>query len=258
MDRIRRENIVSRAEERRQARETGGSDMTKFYMLFGAVAVIGIGVVGYNVSSDMFGSAVSTPVEIEGLDDPETLVAMAQGVTKGDENASITIVEFGDYQCPGCGIFAQQVKPQVELMFVESGQAKFVFYDLPLVSIHPNSFLAARAARCAGDQDKFWEFHDELFRQQARWSTQQNPGGTFTDYAEDLGLGTGDFNSCLNSDRHAEVVTANMQLAQRMQVSSTPTILINNGSSTRQVPGSSFDAIAQTIELMSAEESGSN
>lgn len=249
---------MSRAEERRQARESGGSDMTKFYMLFGAVAVIGIGVVGYNVSSGMFGSAVSMPIEIEGLDNPETLVAMAQGVTKGDDDAPITIVEFGDYQCPGCGAFAQQVKPQVELTYIESGQAKFVFYDLPLISIHPNSFLAARAARCAGDQSKFWEYHDELFRQQTRWSAQQNPAGTFSDYADDLGLNEGDFSSCLNSDRHAEVVTANMQLAQQMAVQSTPTILINNGSVTRQAPGSSFDAIAQTIEMMTTSESGSN
>ena len=141
---------MSRAEERRQAREVGGSDMKRFYLLFGAVAAIGLGVVGYNVSAGMFGSAVSTPVEVEGLDDPETLVAMARGVTKG-EKAPITIVEFGDYQCPGCGSFGMSVKPLVEQAFVESGQAQFVFYDFPLVSIHPNAFLAARAARCAED-----------------------------------------------------------------------------------------------------------
>ena len=232
--------------------------MSKFYVLFGVVAVIGIGVVGYNVSSGMLGDAATAPVEIEGLEDSETLVALAQGVTKGDENAPITIVEFGDYQCPGCGAFAQQVKPQVELTYVESGQAKFVFYDFPLISIHPNAFLAARAARCAGDQGLFWEFHDELFRQQARWSTQQSPGSTFTGYAGDVGADEGEFSSCLNSDRHAEVVTANMYLAQRMQVSSTPTILVNNGSETRQVPNSSFQGIAQTIEALTSAGPGAN
>ena len=77
---------------------------------------------------------------------------MAKGVTKGPEDAPITIVEFGDFQCPACGAFAQQVKPQIELAFVESAQAKFVFYDFPIVSGHPNAFLAARAARCAEDQ----------------------------------------------------------------------------------------------------------
>ena len=163
---------MSRGEERRQAREAG-SDMKKFYLLFGAVAAIGIAAVAYNVGSSVLGEAVSSPIALN-LDSDEALVALAQGVAKGDEDAPVTIVEFGDYQCPGCGSFALSVKPQVEGTFVESGQAKFVFYDFPLISIHQHSFLAARAARCAGDQDKFWEFHETLFRNQARWSTAAN------------------------------------------------------------------------------------
>ena len=250
---------MSRAEERRQAREVGGSDMNKFYMLFGAVAVIGIGVVGYSVSSGMFGSAVSTPVEVEGLDDPETLVAMARGVTKGDDEAPITIVEFGDFQCPSCGAFGQQVKPAVELAYVESGEAKFVFYDFPLVSIHPNAFLAARAARCAEDQSRFWEYHDELFRTQVRWSVEPSPARSFEDYARNVGLDTDEFGSCLNSDRHADLVTANMQLGQIMGVTGTPTILVNvPGEQTRRVPGYDFQAIASTIEAMTAAGTGPN
>jgi protein-disulfide isomerase len=248
---------VSRAEERREARETGGSDMKKFYMLFGAVAVIGVGVVGYNVSAGMFGSAVSAPVEVEGIDDPARLVEMARGVTKGDPNAPITIVEFGDFQCPSCAQFAQAYKPQVELGYVESGQAKFVFYDNPLVSIHPNAFLAARAARCAEDQDKFWEYHDELFRQQSRWSAMPSPASAFEDYAGTVGLDQGEFAGCLNSDRHAELVTANMQLAQVMRVTGTPTILVNvKDQPTRRVASYSYQAIAETIEQMIG--SGSN
>jgi protein-disulfide isomerase len=231
--------------------------MTKFYALFGAVAVIGIGVVGYNVGSGVFGNAVSTPVEVEGLDNPETLVAMARGVTKGDADAPITIVEFGDFQCPSCGAFGQQVKPQVDLSFLTSGQAKFVFYDFPLVSIHPNAFLAARAARCAEDQGKFWEYHDELFRQQARWSAQPSPAGAFEGYAGDIGLDKGDFGSCLNSDRHAALVTANMQLGQVMGVSGTPTILINTRGETRRTAGFDYQSIASTIQAMTTTP-GSN
>lgn len=233
--------------------------MTKFYLLFGAVAVIGIGVVAYNVSSDMLGSMATAPVEVEGLDDPATLVSMARGVTRGDENAPITIVEFGDYQCPACGAFAAQVKPQVDLSYVETGQAKFVFYDFPIVSGHPNAFLAARAARCAGDQDRYWEYHDELFRQQSRWSTDASPAGAFRDYAETVGLDVGQFGECLNSDRHAELVTANMQLGQMMGVSGTPTILVNlQGGETRRAPGFDFQSIRTTIEQMTQGSSGSN
>lgn len=248
---------MSRAEERREARDSGGSDMTKFYMLFGAVAVIGIGVVGYNVSSGMLGDAVSTPVEVEGLDDPQRLVALAQGVEKGDPDAPLTIVEFGDFQCPACSAFATQVKPQVELAYVETGQAKFVFYDWPIVSGHPNAFLAARAARCAEDQGMFWEYHDALFRNQPRWSTEPSPAGSFEGYADDVGLDEDEFSGCLNSDKHADRVTANMTLGQMMGVTGTPTILVNNGTDTRRAPGFDFQSIAATIDAMTNDDPGS-
>ena len=125
----------------------------------------------------------------------------------------VQIVEFGDYQCPACGAFANLEKPRVEEAYVESGKAQFVFYDFPLTDMHPNAFVAARAARCAADQEMFWEYHDNLFRNQTIWSPLSNPTSTFVEYAETLGLDGGDFGACLRSDRHADVVSANMQLA---------------------------------------------
>lgn len=231
--------------------------MKRFYFLFGAVAAIGIGVVGYNVGSGVFGSAVSEPIDLDIGDDAE-LIALAQGVTMGDPDAPITIVEFGDYQCPGCGSFALSVKPQIDGTFVQSGQAKFVFYDYPLVSIHPNAFLAARAARCAQDQGKYWEYHETLFRNQARWSTATTPSGGFKNYAGELGMDEGDFAACLNSDKYADVITANMELGVRMGVTGTPTILINGNNKTRRVNSFDYQSIASAIELIMAEDPGSN
>ena len=223
-------------------------------MILGVVAVVGIGVVGYSVGSGT-GSAVSAPVVIEGIDqDMERLAALAQGVTKGDENATVTIIEFGDYQCPGCGMFAMQVKPQIELALVETGKAKFVFYDFPLTGMHFNAFLAARAARCADDQGRFWEYHDNLFRAQARWSTLTNPVGIFEEYARTLELDDSAFSECLNSDRHAELVTANMQLGEVLGVPSTPTILIEFGGSAGQVQPDFLSIQSRVNELL---ESGS-
>jgi protein-disulfide isomerase len=214
--------------------------MSKIYMILGAVAVVGVGVVGYSVGSGS-GAAAMAPVVIEGLDDEgaerdlERLAELAQGVTKGDENAAITIIEFGDYQCPGCGMFAQQVKPQIELLLVEAGKAKFVFYDFPITSIHPNAFLAARAARCADDQDRFWDYHDNLFRNQNRWAALANAAGLFEEYARTLEMDDGAFSACLNSDQHAALVTANMMLGEVLGVPSTPTILIEYEGSARQI-----------------------
>jgi len=230
--------------------------MKKFYYLFGAVAVIGIGVVGYNVGSSVLGTAVSAPIELS-FEDDEALVALAQGVTKGDLDAPVTIVEFGDYQCPGCGSFALSVEPQIMGTLVESGQAKFVFYDFPLISIHPNAFLAARATRCAEEQGVYWEYHETLFRNQARWSTASMPSSAFEDYADEVGADEGDFKVCLNSDKYADVVTANMELGARMGVSGTPTILVNANGQLRRLNNYDYQSIASAVELLTAE-SGTN
>lgn len=234
--------------------------MRKFYLILAAVAVIGVGAVGYSVSSGVMGTTASEPVAVEGIDDMERLVELAQGVTKGDENAPVTIVEFGDYQCPACGQWAQVVEPQVELTYLEQGRAKFVFYDYPLVSIHPNAFIGARAARCAGDQEMYWEYHDLLYQNQSRWSLEANPVGTLVDYSETAGLDRDDFESCLRSDRHAELVSANMELGAQLGVNSTPTIMVNAGGQTRRLGSASFQAIQSAIEQLTSgsSESGSN
>lgn len=245
---------VSRSEKRRQARDQGGdSGMNKLYIVLGAVAVIGIAVAVYSVGSSALSDAATAPVEVEGLENSERLVELAQGVTLGDENAPVTIVEFGDYQCPGCGSFASSVKPQIELQLVDQGRAKFVFYDFPLVQIHPHAFLAARAARCAGEQDRYWDYHDILFRMQPRWSGQANAIGAFMDYAASVELDEGAFEDCLQSDRYADVVTANMELGAQLGVSGTPTVMVNAGGQVRRVNGD-FMSIAQAVEELTPGE----
>jgi protein-disulfide isomerase len=231
--------------------------MKKFYWVFGAVAIIGVVAVGYSVGSSALGTAATEPVDVAGLDDMEQLVALAQGVTKGDPNAPVTIVEFADYQCPGCGAFALSVKPQLELSYVQSGKAKFVFYDFPLLSIHPHAFLAARAARCAEDQDRFWEYQDALFRNQPTWSARTEVVGDFIDYAEAMGLDTDSFEACLKSDRHADVVTANLELGEQLGISGTPTVMVSRGGGmARRLANFDFQSIQLAVDAM-LESSGS-
>jgi protein-disulfide isomerase len=247
---------VSRGEDRRIARETQ-SDMKRFYYIFGAVAVIGIGVVGFNVGNSMLSSAVTAPVELD-LADDGALVELARGVTLGDPEAQVTVVEFGDYQCPGCGAFALSVKPQLEGTLVASGEVKFVYYDFPLISIHPNAFLAARAARCSGEQDSYWEYHETLFRNQSRWAAATMPASAFEDYAEEVGMDGAAFEACLNSEKYADVVTANMELGARMQVNGTPTVMVNANGETRTLFQNDFQTISSVINEMTASEDGSN
>jgi len=245
--------VANRAEQRREAREKGGSEMTKFYYVFGAVFVVGAAAVMYSLGANSFGAAASEPIEIEGLDDMSTLVALAQGVTKGDPDAPVTIVEFADYQCPGCGSFALSVKPQIDLSYVETGKAKFVYYDFPLISIHAHSFLAARTARCAADQDRFWDYQNLLFRNQANWAADSAPMGKFLGYAADLGMDEQAFEGCVKSDRHADVVSANMRLAYELGIDGTPTVMISaGGGMARRLNSFDFQSIQSVVEELLA------
>ncbi len=220
-----------------------------------AVLALGVALIGYRMGATG-GDIALAPVEMEGLDNPDSLIAMAHGVILGDPDAPITIVEFGDYQCPACRDFNAMSKPQIDLTYVQSGQAKFVYYDYPIVGAHPHAFLAARAARCAGDQDGYWGYHDKLFANQQYWSPEMNPPlDLFEAYAESLGLNSADFSSCLRSDRHAEVVTANLALGIEMGVTGTPTLMVSrDGSGTARRPmTNSFGEIQEMVnDLLAA------
>ncbi len=223
--------------------------MSKFYTILAIVAVVGIGAVGFQVVGGA-GNATTEPVDLGSvMEDPNELIQLARPVIKGDPNAAVTVLEFADYQCPACGQFAREHKPLIDAGYIETGRVNFAFYDYPLTQIHPHAFLAARAARCAEDQGGFWEFHDHMFRNQRDWSSQANPAGSFTDYAEELGMNRGDFQTCLNSDRHAEVVTANMELARQLRVQGTPTIMINQGGGmATRLPSYDFGTISAALD----------
>jgi protein-disulfide isomerase len=243
---------VTKPSERPEKNPARASGMGRFYVVLALIAVVGVGAVGYNVTLGRTDRAASVPLELAALDD-DALVALARGATKGDSAAPVTILEFGDYQCPGCGEFARNYEPGLDLALIETGRASFRFHDYPLVSVHPHAFVAARAARCAEDQGMFWEYHDELFRQQARWSPEADPLGTFERYAEALELDVSEFRSCLHSDRHADVVTANLRLAESIGIPRTPTILVHvPGGGTREASGWDVASIEETIDLLTA------
>jgi protein-disulfide isomerase len=241
-------------------KSSNDGSMRPFVYVFGAVGVIAIGAVVWSQMSGAFTDASLEPIELEYVDLQE-LAEMAVGVEVGDPDAPITIMEFGDYQCPSCQHFASNVKPQIDLAYVHTGTARFVFHDFPL-SQHPHAFLASRAARCALDQgsEYYWPYHDLLFRHQASWSPSPGPPlGDFESYAEEIGLDGGEFEGCLNSDRFAEVVTANVQLGTELGVSGTPTLYVsgNDGRATRVTRWGEFEGIQEVVEaILQAQDGG--
>ncbi len=230
--------------------KTGGS-LRGFYVVFAAVALIGIGALGFNLASKAVGSAAMQPVDLEGVrEDMRLLRDLAVPVTKGDEDAPVTIIVFGDYLCTHCAAFSLRIRPQVESELVETGKARLVFYDFVLdPRPEAGTFLAARAARCAGDQGRFWDFHDHLYKNQLTWGMDGDKVGVFEEFGEELGLDGREFRGCLNSDRYAREVTANWELAQALGLGGTPTVLVGgDGAMPQRLPDYYFETIRQAVE----------
>jgi hypothetical protein len=161
--------------------------MKVFYVILAVVGVIGVGAIVYSMNSG--GGMATAPLDMSQVADAETLLAQAQGIVIGDENAPVQMIVFSDFQCGGCGYWSGNIEPQVKQQFIETGKVRYTYYDFPLVSIHAHAFLAARAARCANDQGRFWEYHDRVFAGQGSWSYSRTaPVTEFTQYATDVGL----------------------------------------------------------------------
>lgn len=237
--------MAGRADSRNKA-----SGMGRFYLILGAVAVVGAAILVQQITSNR--TAATSPVEMV-FENAAQLREMAQGVTKGDPDHPISIMLFVDYQCPACRQFAAMVEPQIDLQLIETGRANLVQYDFPIVLAHPHAFLAARAARCAGDQDRYKEYHDILFRNQDAWFYENEAVGTFGRYGDEIGLDGGTFRDCLESDRHAGVVTANMHFAEQLGISGTPSVLVLGGGELRRLSQTSFEALERIVAELEAE-----
>jgi hypothetical protein len=222
--------VANRAEQRRRGRQEsgggGGGTSNTFYWVLAMTGALALLIVGWNLFSSFSAGGARAPVEFE-YTSVEELVEAAVGYEAGDPDAPITLMDFSDYQCPACQQFALQTKPVVFRDYVEEGLVRFVYHDY-LVGF-PHSFLAARAARCAGDLGDYWAYHDMLYQMQPNWSGQADPFSNFVGYAADLGLDRGAFRSCLGSDEHARTVTANLHLADQLRVSGTPTLFLGTG-----------------------------
>lgn len=204
--------------------------MKPFQWVLVGVGVVALALVGWNLLSTSLDSTARAPIDLV-YASPQELIEMAKGVRIGPADAPVSIVEFADYSCPGCAAFATGVKPLLDLSYADDDRVQYVFYDYPFIQ---HSFLASRAARCAGDQGRYWDYHDALFRNQPSWSRMADPAGEMESYARDVGLDRGEFRSCLRSDRHADVVTANLLLGRQLGVDGTPAIMVNTGEGRAQ------------------------
>ncbi len=143
---------------------------------------------------------------------------------RGEDKAPVTLEEFGDFQCPPCGDLAP-VLAKIEQDY--GAKLRVIFRQYPL-AMHKYADLAARVAEAAGKQDRFWEMHDLLYRNQAIWSKGTEVEGIFNKYAFSLGLEIERFKSDLTSEEVKRRIAADQERANSLGVRSTPSVLINN------------------------------
>lgn len=182
----------------------------------------------------------------EGDDEGPARVDMAKLVSdddpqRGPKDAKVTIVEFSDYQCPFCERFFQQTLPALRESYGD--KIRFAFKDFPL-PMHPDANKAHEAARCAGDEGKYWEMHDMLFENRSSLGVE-----SLKRYARNLGLNAAKFNDCLESGKYEKAVKADVNAGRAAGVNGTPTFFINGerlvGAQPVEVFREKIDALLQ-------------
>jgi Na+/H+ antiporter NhaA len=155
---------------------------------------------------------------VEPLTDLYVEVDPERDHVRGPENAPVTVVEYGDFECPYCG----QAEPVVRELLRDFGDVRYVWRHLPLSDVHPHAQLAAEASEAAAEQDAFWEMHDLLFDHQDAQAVDDLLG-----YAEELGLDVERFARHLRGRDGAARVASDVDSADLSSVSGTPTFFIN-------------------------------
>ena len=171
--------------------------------------------------------------------------------TQGDGKKGVTLIEYGDYQCPACGAYFP-VLLQVQQKY--GNDITFQFRNFPLVQIHQNAMAAARAAEAADKQGKFWQMHDTLYQQQKSWESAGNASVIMEDFATQLGLNVDKFKQDFNSSAIADTINADTKAAQAIGATGTPTFVLN-GKKLDSLPERSLEAFSKLVDAAISQAS---
>ena len=175
---------------------------------------------------------------------------MEDGRAMGDPNAPVVIETYEDFQCSACRTFTTDIEPRIVEAYVATGKAYYIYRHLPFLDnnlVTKESDQSANASMCAGDQGRFWDYHDMLF---ANWNGEnQNAFSNkrLVAFAEALELDMNAFNQCFQENRFAAEIKADEDSAKSLQINGTPTVLVNGKT---VAPGAfpTFELISQEVE----------
>ena len=228
---------VKKAKRKHEEEKEKKMAKRKAYAGYGLVAVLAIGLIGV-VGAQLIqgnGGGSTSAGEIDISDDPVV----------GNESATVTIVEYGDYQCPVCGQFHNTVYQRLKEDYIDTGKAKFVWKDFPLSQIHPWANQAARGMECVQRQDveAYSNVKDQLFQNQDSLDTS-NVRSQIISWAEDEGVEGSDIRSCLNSGNPQSEVQKDYREGVNDGVQGTPTVFVNG----QRVNWQDYNAVSNVID----------
>ena len=189
-----------------------------------AVAVIGLSVTVIWSTVSAHRSAppgARKPTQAAEAQLPSQPLSLAGAQLDGNPRAPVAIVEYSDFQCPYCGVFARDTLPKIRQRYTTAGEVVLAFRQFPLTTIHPFALNSAIAAKCAAEQDKYWEMHDALFQDQRSLDDQ-----AIQVRATALGLDRGRFSSCMAKKAVGDEVDRDVAEGKTLGVSGTPTFFI--------------------------------
>jgi len=168
----------------------------------------------------------------------------------GDPKATITILEFGDYQCTFCYKFHQDTLDIIHKEFIKTGKVKMVFKDFPLNG--PDSKLAAEASYCAHDQDMYWKYHDQLYENWAGERTGWITRESLSEFAESVNLDTVKFNKCLDENKYKNKINLIYEFGNEIGIDATPSFLVFNEEKIIKIRGNQpLEVFLKTFDALS-------
>lgn len=192
----------------------------KQLLMAGGFVVLVIGIT-------VFLALFSAGKTVGGFASSKTSPIVASDHIRGNASSSVTIIEYGDFECPACGAY-EQIMQQLTKKYGD--RVGFIFRQFPLYQIHPNARISAQASEAAALQGKFWEMHDVLYSKQTEWSdiaTTDIVKKNFDLYARSIGIDVDQFNTDIISSSTIAHVENQRKEGDNSQVNHTPTFFLN-------------------------------
>ena len=216
-------------------------DRTVWFVVGGCLLILCLGALFIVLGWRLYGSQLNSlierqPEETVPTETPSIVTEVTSALPDveiakdsnalGDPNAPVIIIQYSDFQCPYCERYWRETEPQIIENYVNTGKVYYIYRSMGAF-IGPESQSSAEAAYCAGDQGKFWQYHDMLYENQAGENRGAFSRRNLLKFAETLQLDLNQFSDCLDSGKYTEQVKQDQLNAQSSGVQGTPSFLIN-------------------------------